>query len=436
VGELKDEVSKRIFERFPDATGQDVDLAFESVEKRAFRRLILDQRKRCDGRRPREVRTLSAEVGAMPCAHGSAIFTRGETQTICIATLAPASEAQSLDAYAGGEDTKRFMLHYNFPPFSVGECGRVGGLNRREIGHGALAERSLAEVLPPEVDFPYAVRVTSEILESNGSSSMATICGGSLALMDAGIPIQAQVGGISVGLVTEYDEAGQLARYLTLTDILGAEDHYGDMDFKIGGTRSGITGFQLDLKLPGIPLSLLKEAIDQSREARLDILQFMDGVIAKPRPQISMRAPRIEMIQIPVDKIGAVIGPAGKIIKGIIAQTGAQVSVEDDGKVTIHAVDGAKVCAARAIVLGIIAEIEVGRIYTGRVVTVKEFGAFVQVLPGKDGLVHISEWSDQRVGRMDDVAKIGDEVIVKCVGVDDRGRYKFSRRAATLQNGV
>ena len=434
LASLKLEVKNRIAELHPDAVETDVSAAFDHVQKKAFRRSILDLSKRCDGRRPREIRPLSAECGLLPFAHGSSLFSRGETQTLCLATLAPGDEAQEVDAYTGGEQTKRLFLHYNFPPFSVGETGRVGGLNRREIGHGALAERSLAQVFPPESEFPYAVRVTSEIMGSNGSTSMATVCGGTLALMDAGVPISAPVAGISVGLVTEYDDANRLARYLTLTDILGSEDHNGDMDFKLAGTRAGITGFQLDLKLPGIPLTLMKEAIDQAREARFEILRFMEGVLPRHRQDLSPRAPRIETIQIPTDKIGMVIGPGGKVIKGIIAESGAGVDIDDSGKVTIHASDAACIATARRMIEEITVEIEVGKIYKGKVVTIKEFGAFVQVLPGKDGLVHISEWSEQRVARMDDVAKIGDEVIVKCTGVDDRGRYKFSRRAAQGQN--
>ncbi|MBI4863440.1 MAG: polyribonucleotide nucleotidyltransferase, partial [Candidatus Riflebacteria bacterium] len=304
VTALREEVKGKILERFPEASEYEVSAAFEHLEKKAFRRSILDLRKRCDGRRPREVRPLSGECGLLPGSHGSALFGRGETQTVCLATLAPADEAQSLDAYAGGEQSKRFMLHYNFPPFSVGETGRTGGLNRREIGHGALAERSLEPVLPPASEFPYAIRVTSEVLESNGSTSMATVCGASLALMDAGIPLTAAVAGVSVGLVTEFDDDGRLVRYLTLTDIIGSEDHYGDMDFKLSGTQAGITGFQLDLKLPGISLALLAEAVDQARDGRLEILRFMDGVLARPRREISPNAPRIETIQVPTDKIG------------------------------------------------------------------------------------------------------------------------------------
>jgi polyribonucleotide nucleotidyltransferase len=321
------------------------------------------------------------------------------------------------------------MFHYNFPPFSVGETGRVGGMNRREIGHGALAERSLVAVLPDESAFPYAMRVTSEIMESNGSTSMASICGGCLSLMDAGVPITSPVAGISVGLVTEF-EAEKLKRYLLITDILGSEDHYGDMDFKLAGTRRGVTGFQLDLKLPGIPLSMMNDAIDQAREARMHILEFMQKVLAAPKSQMSQYAPRIEMMKINPEKIGLVIGPGGKNIKSIVAETGAEINIDDDGTVRIYSSNPDGMARAKEIIEGMTGEVEVGKTYRGRVVTLKEFGAFVEVLPGKDGLVHISEWSEQRVNRMEDVTKVGEEVWVKCIGVDDKGRCKLSRKVA------
>ena len=430
TGALKSEVEKAIKAKYPDATGFDIGSAFSSVEIKAFRAAILDKQKRSDGRAIEEIRPLSGEVGLLPRSHGSSLFARGETQALCLATLAPSDEAQDLDGYTGGETTKRFILHYNFPPFSVGETGRVGGLNRREIGHGALAERSILAVIPEENDFPYAIRVSSEVMESNGSTSMASVCGGILALMDAGVPITTPVAGISVGLVTEFDENDNLKRHLLLADILGAEDHYGDMDFKLCGTKDGVTGFQLDLKLGGIPLSMMKDAIDQAKRSRTAILGFMQTVIDAPRGQLSEFAPRIETIQINPEKIGLVIGPGGKNIKSIVAETGAEINIEDDGRVKIYSTNGDAMERAKEIIMGMVGDIEVGKIYRGRVVTLKDFGAFVEVLPGKDGLVHISEWTDTRVNRMDDVAKVGDEVWVKCIGQDDKGRSKLSRKAA------
>jgi polyribonucleotide nucleotidyltransferase len=436
TGALKNEVAIAIKEKYPDATGFDISSAFSSVEIKAFRAAILDRKQRSDNRGPEEIRPLSGEVGLLPRVHGSSLFARGETQALCLATLAPSDEAQDLDGYTGGETTKRFILHYNFPPFSVGETGRVGGLNRREIGHGALAERSILAVIPEENDFPYAIRVSSEVMESNGSTSMASVCGGILALMDAGVPIKKPVAGISVGLVTEYDDNDIMKRHLLLADILGSEDHYGDMDFKLCGTSEGVTGFQLDLKLAGIPLPLMMTAIDQAKRSRTAILAFMQTVIDAPRGQLSEFAPRIETIQINPEKIGLVIGPGGKNIKSIVAETGAEINIEDDGRVKIYSTNGDAMERAKEIILGMVGDIEVGKIYRGRVVTLKDFGAFVEVLPGKDGLVHISEWTDTRVNRMDDVAKVGDEVWVKCIGQDDKGRSKLSRKAAMKERAA
>jgi len=436
VGALKDEVAVAIKAKYPEATSFDISSAFDQVQIKAFRTAILDQHKRSDGRGATEIRPLSGEVGLLPRSHGSSLFARGETQALCLATLAPSDEAQDLDGYTGGEISKRFILHYNFPPFSVGETGRVGGLNRREIGHGALAERSLLAVIPSENDFPYAIRVSSEVMSSNGSTSMASVCGGCLALMDAGVPIKTPVAGISVGLVTEHDDNDNLKRYLLLADILGSEDHYGDMDFKLCGTKEGVTGFQLDLKLGGIPLNIMNEAVDQAKMTRGLILDFMQTVINSPRTELSQFAPRIETIQINPEKIGLVIGPGGKNIKSIVAETGAEINIEDDGRVKIYSTSGDAMERAKEIILGMVGDIEVGKIYRGRVVTLKDFGAFVEVLPGKDGLVHISEWSDQRVNRMDDVAKVGDEVWVKCIGQDDKGRSKLSRKAAMKERAA
>jgi polyribonucleotide nucleotidyltransferase len=334
-----------------------------------------------------------------------------------------------IDGYTGGDQSKRFILHYNFPPFSVGETGRFGSTSRREIGHGALAERSIEPVIPTESEFPYAIRVSSEIMESNGSTSMASVCAGIMALMDAGVPIRKPVAGISVGLVTEF-EGEKLTRYTTLTDIIGSEDHFGDMDFKLCGTRDGITGFQLDLKLPGIPLKIMTEAIHQAREARMTVLDVMAKAIAAPRKELSPYAPRIETVKIHPDKIGLLIGPGGKTIKGIVAETGAEINIDDDGSVHIYSANRDSLNRAKEIITGMTKEIEVGESYHGRVVSIKEFGAFVEVLPGKDGLVHISELADFRVKSVEDVVKVGDLVWVKCIGIDEKGRVKLSRKAA------
>lgn len=429
VDALRTEVETAVLEKFPTASKFEISQAFDYLQKKAFRVSILDKRQRCDGRGLHDIRALSGEVGLLPRSHGSALFARGETQALGIATLAPADEAQMIDAYGGGVDTKRFILHYNFPPFSVGETGRFGGQNRREIGHGALAERSLAPVIPSEKDFPYAIRVSSEVMESNGSTSMATVCAGTLSLMDAGVPLKRPVAGISVGLVTEY-EGEALKRYTTLTDIIGSEDHFGDMDFKLCGTSAGVTGFQLDLKLPGISHEIMAESVAEATEARTKILGVMEGILAGPRTEMSPYAPRIETIRINPDKIGLIIGPGGKTIKGIVAETGAEVNIEDDGSVHIYSSNGDSLKRAKEIIVGMTKEISVGEIYQGTVVSIKEFGAFVEVLPGKDGLVHISELADFRVNRVEDVVKNGDAVWVKCIGVDDKGRVKLSRKAA------
>ncbi|MBE2204786.1 MAG: polyribonucleotide nucleotidyltransferase [Chthoniobacterales bacterium] len=429
VDALRKEVEAAVLEKFPTASKFEISQAFDYLQKKAFRISILDKQQRCDGRGLHDIRPLSGEVGLLPRSHGSALFSRGETQAMGITTLAPADEAQSIDAYGGGEDTKRFILHYNFPPFSVGETGRFGGQNRREIGHGALAERSIEPVIPDEKDFPYAVRVSSEVMESNGSTSMATVCAGVLSLMDAGVPLKRPVAGISVGLVTEY-EGETLKRYTTLTDIIGSEDHFGDMDFKLCGTELGVTGFQLDLKLPGISHEIMKEAVTEATTARAKILGVMQGILASPRTTMSPYAPRIETIRVNPDKIGLIIGPGGKTIKGIVAETGAEINIEDDGSVHIYSSNGDSLQRAKEIILGMTKEITVGEIYQGTVVSIKEFGAFVEVLPGKDGLVHISELADFRVNKVEDVVKNGDSVWVKCIGVDDKGRVKLSRKAA------
>jgi polyribonucleotide nucleotidyltransferase len=429
VDSLRKEVESSILGKYPDATSFEISQAFDYLQKKAFRISILDRKKRCDGRGIHDLRPLSGEVGLLPRSHGSALFARGETQAVALATLASAEEAQMIDGYTGGDQSKRFILHYNFPPFSVGETGRFGSTSRREIGHGALAERSIEPVIPTESEFPYAIRISSEIMESNGSTSMASVCAGIMALMDAGVPIRKPVAGISVGLVTEF-EGEKLTRYTTLTDIIGSEDHFGDMDFKLCGTRDGITGFQLDLKLPGVSLKIMTEAIFEARDARMKVLDAMAIAIAGPRKELSQYAPRIETVRIHPDKIGLLIGPGGKTIKGIVAETGAEINIDDDGSVHIYSANRESLNRAKEIITGMTKEIEVGEVYHGRVVSIKEFGAFVEVLPGKDGLVHISELADFRVKSVEDVVKIGDLVWVKCIGIDEKGRVKLSRKAA------
>lgn len=428
VGALKDEVEAAIKAKFPEATGFEISQAFDYLQKKAFRISILDKKNRCDGRGIDQLRPLSGEASVLPRTHGSASFTRGETMALSIATLAPADEAQEMDTYAGGPDSKRFILHYNFPPFSVGETGRFGGQNRREIGHGALAERSIEPVIPAKEVFPYAIRVSSEVMESNGSTSMASVCSGVMALLDAGVPLKRPVGGISVGLVTEF-EGDNMKRYLTMLDIIGSEDHFGDMDFKLCGTSEGVTGYQLDLKLPGIPLSILEEAIVKAKEGRTQVLSAMAQSIAEVKP-LSPYAPRIEIIKINPDKIGELIGPGGKNIKAIQAESGAEISIEDDGTVYVYASRKEGIERAVEMISGTSQEIEVGKIYTGRVVSTTNFGAFMNLGGKKDGLIHISELADFRVNKTEDVVKTGDIVSAKCIGIDDKGRIKMSRKAA------
>src|SRR6266566_4748240 len=430
IDALREEVKMSILEKYPEADKFSISQAFDYVQKKAFRISVLDKQKRVDGRSYQDLRPISCDVGVLPRAHGSAIFQRGETQALALATLAPIEEAQMIDAYGGGEQSKRFILHYNFPPFSVGETGRTGGPGRREIGHGALAERSIEPVVPSENDFRYAIRISSEIMESNGSTSMASVCAGMLALMDAGVPVKTPVAGISIGLVTEHGDDREIKRYELLTDIIGSEDHFGDMDFKLCGTDAGVTGFQLDLKLPGISHKIMAEAIQRAKEARMKILKTMARTLDKPRTELSKYAPRIETIKINPEKIGALIGPGGKTIKGIVAETGAEINIEDDGSVHIYATSGESMARAKEIIGGMTREIEIGQTYQGRVVSVKEFGAFVEVFPGRDGLVHISELADFRVKRTEDVANVGDMIWVKCIGIDDKGRVKLSRKAA------
>jgi polyribonucleotide nucleotidyltransferase len=429
VGALRDEVEAAIKARYPETTDFEIEQAFEYLQKKAFRISIMEKGLRADGRTPADLRALYGEVSVLPRVHGSAIFARGETQALAIATLAPADEKQMMDNYAGGETEKRFILHYNFPPFSVGETGRMGGINRREIGHGALAERSIAPVIPSEKDFPYAMRVSSEVTESNGSTSMATVCSGVMSLFDAGVPLKATVGGISCGLVTELDENGKITKYKTLLDIIGSEDFYGDMDFKLCGTRAGVTGYQLDLKLPGIPLSILEEGITVAKDGRMLVIDKMEESISTASA-LSPHAPRIVSVKIPADRIGELIGPGGKNIKGIQAESGAELSISDDGTVSIYSSKQQGLDRAVEMINRMFAEVEIGKTYTGKVVSITAFGAFMEVLPGKDGLVHVSELAEGRVEKVEDVVKKGDVITAKCLGVDEKGRIKMSRKAA------
>ena len=415
---------------FADMSDEDFKIetakGFDDYVRDVTRRLILEKQYRPDGRTITDIRPLSAEVAVLPVVHGSALFSRGETQAMVITTLGNEKDAQEFDDLSSstGVGFKRFYLHYNFPNFSVGEVGRISGPGRREIGHGNLAERSVAKVMPK--DFPYVVRCVSEIMSSNGSTSMASVCGATLSLMDAGVPITAPVAGISCGLVT-----GDNGERLLLTDILGAEDHFGDMDFKVCGTRDGITGFQLDLKLPGIPIDLLCEGMERNRIARMKILDVIENCIAAPRAEISPRAPRLEVIKINPDKIGALIGPGGKNIRAITEETGTSIDIDDDGSVKIMAANAEQLAAAVERVLGSTAEAEVGKIYRGKVVTIKDFGAFVEIIPGVEGLLHISEMADYRVNKVTDICSEGQLVTVKVIDIDPAsGKVKLSRKAA------
>lgn len=430
VGALRDEVEAAIKERHPEATDFDVEQVFEYIQKKAFRISIMEKDKRADGRALKQLRPLTAEVNVLPpVVHGSAMFARGETMSLCLATLAPMEERQYMDNYTGSVNEKRFILHYNFPPFSVGDTGRFGGQNRREIGHGALAERSIAPVVPGEQEFPYAIRVSSEIVESNGSTSMASVCAGTMSLLAAGVPLKRPVAGISVGLVTEQNDQHEITSYKTLLDIIGSEDFYGDMDFKLCGTSEGVTGYQLDLKLPGIPLSILEEAIHVAKAGRTDVLKVMNEAIAAPA-QMSPNAPRIETTKIPADRIGELIGPGGKNIKAIQAESGADINIEEDGTVHIYAAKQEGLDRALELVTRMFKTIEIGELYTGKIVSTTTFGAFMEVLPGKDGLIHISELAEGRTAKTEDVVSVGDVVTAKCIGIDDKGRVKMSIRAA------
>jgi len=422
VNEVRDALKAELLTQFPEMTDEQFRAMFDQLEIETVRHNVLEHGIRVDGRAFNELRPLKAQVGVLPRTHGSAVFNRGETQALGTVTLGTKSDKQSMDAITGGEKNKSFMLHYNFPPYCVGECGRLGSTGRREIGHGALAERSLREVMP--VDYPYTVRLVSDIMGSNGSSSMASICVGTLAMMDAGIPITAPVAGISIGLFTGKEKTE------LVVDILGTEDHCGDMDFKVAGTRKGITGFQVDLKIPGLTWELVEGAFALAKTARGQILDYMESVIPASRESMSPHAPQIETVKIDPEKIGELIGPGGKNIRGITERSGAQIDIAEDGTVSIYASNGESMQKALAEVKAVTMEPEEGEIYEGRVTGVKDFGAFVEILPGRDGLVHISELADFRVNSVEDICKVGDVMKVKCIGVDDRGRVKLSRRAA------
>jgi polyribonucleotide nucleotidyltransferase len=430
VNAIFEEVGKKLVEKFGEEKVTPFVLkdAQYYIQKEAVRGLLM-QGKRLDGRSMEQVRAITSEVGVLPRTHGSAIFSRGETQVMALATLGTGEDAQEFDSYTGGATEKKFMLHYNFPNYSVGETGRISGPGRREIGHGALAERSIEPLLPLQT-YPYALRVTCEVMESNGSTSMASVCSGSLALMDAGVPLIRPVAGISIGICTETDDKNAIRNYKLLTDIIGWEDAFADMDCKIAGTDKGITGFQLDLKLRGLPHSIMAEALEKARVARLFILGEMNKVLATPRAQLSKYAPQIVQLKINPEKIGALIGPGGKNIKRIVEESGCEINIEDDGTVNIYSVSGEGMKIAREQIEGVTAEAEIGKTYRAKVVSTKEFGAFVEFLPGKEGLVHISELANFRVKQTEDIAKIGDEVWVKCLGIDEKGRVRLSRKAA------
>ena len=396
--------------------------AFSDAEKRVVRDRILDLGKRPDGRAPTEIRPIWCEVGFSPRAHGSGLFTRGETQVLTLATLGTLRESQEIDSLSP-VDSKRYMHHYNFPPFSTGETKMVRGQSRREIGHGALAERALEPVIPSEETFPYALRLVSEVLASNGSSSMASVCGSTLALMDTGVPIKAPVAGVAMGLIMEG------SRYKILTDIQGTEDHLGDMDFKVAGTEHGITALQMDIKISGLSTEIMKQALEQARQARLFILGKILEVIAVPRPELKPHTPRITTVKIPSDKIGAIIGPGGKNIRALQEETGTKIDIEEDGTIYIAAINGEGARLARERIEAITETPQLGRIYTGKVVRVADFGAFVEILPGTDGMVHISQLDSERVEKVEDVAKLGDELTVMVTGIDPMGKIRLSRQA-------
>jgi len=425
---VREETLAPLLEEFPEKAGETKGY-YEALEKFVVRQPILQQNRRIDGRAFNEVRPIHIQVGWLPRTHGSARFTRGETQVSAVVTLGSADDEQKIDALTG-ESFKTFMLHYNFPPFSVGEVRMLRGPSRRDIGHGALAERSISRILPSNEKFPFTIRIVSEVLESNGSSSMATVCGASLALMDAGVQIKSPVAGIAMGLIKEGE------RVVILTDILGDEDHHGDMDFKVAGTKVGITGFQMDIKISGVTREILRQALAQAREGRESILGKMQEALSGPREGLSLYAPRFLSLRVKPDRIREIIGPQGKVIRGIQEETGVKINVEDDGLVKIFSPDSQSAEKAADKIRSLIKEAEVGELYLGRVTSIarkpdgKEFGAFVEIFPGVDGLVHISQLAKERVRNVEDVLKEGDQVLVKVIGVDERGKIKLSRKEA------
>jgi polyribonucleotide nucleotidyltransferase len=426
-----DALKKEVIESYPEDQPEKrlmAKLVFDHLKETIFRDDILNKRRRSDGRRFSEIRPITSEVGWLPRVHGSALFTRGETQALVSTTLGTKEDEQFVDDLEKGEVKRRFLLHYNFPQYSVGEVGRFGSSSRREIGHGALARRALETVLPEDSEFPYTIRVVSEITESNGSSSMATVCGGTLALMDAGVPLRAPVAGVAMGLVMEGN------KYAILTDIAGAEDHYGDMDFKVAGTKNGITALQMDIKIAGINAQIMAEALEQAKKGRFYILGAMEKTIAEPRESISAYAPRIIQIKINPDKIRDVIGPGGKIIRSLVEETGAKIDVSDDGTISIATASGEAADAAVNRIRGLTAEAEVGQTYLGTVSRIVDFGAFVEIFPGTDGLLHISEIADRRVKDVRDELKEGQQILVKCIGRDGN-KIKLSRKAVLKDEG-
>jgi polyribonucleotide nucleotidyltransferase len=418
VAQIKEKVVKSLPEEQQDEAAK----CYDALKERIFRDEMLQKHRRPDGRAFDQVRPITIETGVLPRVHGSALFTRGETQALVTVTLGTKDDEQRIELLEPGEASKRFMLHYNFPPFSVGEVGFMRGAGRREIGHGALAERSLSALIPGEDKFPYTMRIVSDTLESNGSSSMAAICGGSLSMMDAGVPLASHVGGVAMGLVMEGD------KYAVLTDIAGAEDHYGDMDFKVAGTREGITGMQMDIKVPNITTAIMKEAMEQARRGRLFILDKMYEAMPQPNSAISQYAPRIYTLHIPTDKIRDVIGPGGKVIRGIIEQTGVKIDVEDDGTVHVASADEASANKAIQIISDLTASAEIGKTYLGKVVRLVDFGAFVEIFPGTDGLLHISEIAENRIKDVRDELKEGDQILVKVLALEGN-KIKLSRKA-------
>lgn len=420
--EIYAKAKEELKEQFPATIGQLRGIV-DALDGEIMRKRCLDEGARADGRGLKDIRAIDIMTGILPRAHGSAVFTRGETQSLGITTLGTLAESQRLEGLEGRSE-KRFMLHYNFPPFSVGETGRTGNPGRREIGHGMLAERSLEYVIPDLADFPYTIRQVSEILESNGSSSMASVCSGSLALFNAGVPIKAAVAGIAMGLIMEGD------KYSILSDIQGLEDHLGDMDFKVSGTETGITAFQLDIKIEGITPEIMKSALAQAKEGRLHILKIMDSFLAKPESALSAHAPKIKTLKVRTEKIGEIIGPGGRVIKKIVEETGAEVNIDDTGKVVVSSTSQDAIDAAVKIILGIAEDIEIGTVYTGTVKKIMEFGAFVEIAPGKEGLVHISNLDNARVKEVTDICAVGDKMKVKVIKIDRQGRIDLSRKEA------